>query len=230
MSAADAESLPNEDGRREVLLVDSHILTRQCLSSLLRGKAPDLVIRETSGFEEWDPSDSGALGAVFLRISDCDGSLEDQLSAISARNEVPANVPIVVLGGCDDMETALLAVSHGARCYLSSGLGVDEVIAALRLAMAGGIYMWPAPTRGATEPTGPVQETLPAPAAPDLDGAASVALTAREAEVMWHLRQGKQNKAIAFEMALSENTVKIHVSRILRKIGAKNRTGAALLR
>lgn len=72
-----------------------------------------------------------------------------------------------------------------------------------------------------------VPPALPAQLAATPTGFAETALTARETQVLLRLREGKPNKIIAHEMGISENTVKVHVRRILRKLRAANRTEAA---
>jgi DNA-binding NarL/FixJ family response regulator len=64
----------------------------------------------------------------------------------------------------------------------------------------------------------------------ELDGVSrnDAALTAREWEVLKILREGRQNKLIAFELGISENTVKVHLRNIMKKLHVSNRTQVVL--
>ena len=89
--------------------------------------------------------------------------------------------------------------------------------AAIRFVHAGGTYA-------------PLGQLLTIPAERNPTAAASSAdhqLTPRQAAVLEHLRQGKANKIIAYELSMSESTVKVHVRNIMRKLSATNRTQVA---
>lgn len=205
-----------------LLLVDSHDFTRQCMADLLSGGDESLTIRAVSGIDDAAPADCAGCAVVLLRLetADLEACLPDCLRQVSAW--LPG-VPVAVLCGACDMDTALAAVRHGVRAYLSPSLGIEQILAALRLVRAGGIYIAPAAQgaglRPCEPPPPPVRQPPPAAAA----------LTRREAEVLSHLRQGKPNKLIAYELGMSENTVKAHVGHILRKLKATNRAVIACM-
>lgn len=98
-------------------------------------------------------------------------------------------------------------------------LPADAFVHAIRVAMEGAADIGPS---GRTERPWPVETCA------DEDEPSAGLLSRREREVLAALRRGLSNKVIAGEMALSENTVKIHVRNVLRKLGATNRTMAAL--
>ena len=129
------------------------------------------------------------------------------------------NVPIVLLSDHDNVEEVAKAIRHGVRGYVPTSLELSELAAAIQCVEAGGTFV-PADTlirfvlhQRATSTSGLEVER------PLLEG-----LTPREMEVVARLRQGKPNKVIAYELEISESTVKAFVRRILIKLNALNRT------
>ena len=94
---------------------------------------------------------------------------------------------------------------------------------ALNLVFSGGIYVPPGAITLSAE-TGMRRR----PSEPAIDRASNYGLTQRQREVLDCLRAGKSNKQIAYELGLSEGTVKIHVTAIFKSLGVKNRTQAVI--
>jgi DNA-binding NarL/FixJ family response regulator len=115
------------------------------------------------------------------------------------RFERPA-LPIVVLSATHDRPTIDGAIAAGARGYLSKRADASEIVAAVRTVLRGG---------------------RPVPAASDPLG-----FTQRQSDVLRLLVQGKPNKLICRDLALSEGTVKVHVSAILRALNVHTRAQA----
>ena len=114
------------------------------------------------------------------------------------------------------------ALDLGAAGYIPKSAGMGVMLSALRLVLAGGIYVPPnlLHTQAAPDPASVTE----AAAALSPDG-----LTGRQREVLRLLGEGKANKEIARELDLSENTVKIHVAAVLKALGVNNRTKAAMV-
>lgn len=187
-----------------LLLVDAHPFTRQCMADLLGDGDGELKVRTVAAVGDLGPGDGAGCAMVLLRL-DWDGGA-DLPRSVAQLNELLPGVPVVVLSGRCDTDTALAAIRLGVRGYLSPSLDIDQILAALRLLRGGGVFI--APNSGADDRSRP-RET---------------GLTPREVEVLAHLRQGKPNKVIAYDLGLAENTVKAHVAHILKKLGAVNRT------
>jgi DNA-binding NarL/FixJ family response regulator len=155
--------------------------------------------------------------------------------------------PVIVIG-CGSECFAIEAINAGARGVLPVTDPLRIAIAAVRLVLAGGIYY---PLRFPPEFT-PVGDAildgrrrspaaLPRPQALDpgpgpsqpVNGAAATGdqtahFTARELDVLASLQRGRSNKWIASQLNLSENTVKVHIRHIMRKLKATNRTQAVI--
>jgi NarL family two-component system response regulator LiaR len=122
-------------------------------------------------------------------------------------------VKVVVLTSFAGEEAVLPAIRAGAAGYLLKDVGPAELAEALRVVHAGGAPLHPA-----------VAATVMHSVAEQ----ARDPLTAREREVLRLIARGLSNRLIARELALSEKTVKVHVSAVLGKLGVADRTQAAL--
>lgn len=124
-------------------------------------------------------------------------------------------VPVVVMSDIDDASNVVRALRGGARGYIPTSLPFNVAVEAVRLVEAGGIFV----------PVSSLQLDRN-----KLDGAKThEILTERQLMVVEAIRQGKANKQIAYELSMSEHTVKVHLRHIMRKLNAKNRTEVAVL-
>ena len=130
-------------------------------------------------------------------------------------------VPVIIVSGSDDLSDVHQALGNGAAGYIHKSTTPSVMLSALRLVLAGGIYVPPQAMR--QEPA-----RTAALAATQAKGVGENRLTARQLEVLRLLALGKPNKLIARELDLSEGTVKIHLSTIFRVLDVNNRTEAVL--
>ncbi|RME35633.1 MAG: DNA-binding response regulator [Gammaproteobacteria bacterium] len=127
-----------------------------------------------------------------------------------------APTPVVVITSAEGGEEALAARQAGAMGYLPKAMDSQLILDALRLILAGGVAIHPAPPGG-----GGGTQSDP--------GQVLERLTDRQVEVLRHLCRGEPNKRIASQLGLSVSTVKQHIHVILRTMGAANRTEAVVL-
>jgi DNA-binding NarL/FixJ family response regulator len=146
------------------------------------------------------------------------------VDGITAVRSLAAVTRVLMLTYTEDPEVVRAAVRGGASGYLVHGaFSAEELAAAVRDTV-----------RGSGNPLSPVAVTalmsaLKEPAAPIADGVperARFGLSAREAEVMDLIAQGRANREIAATLFLTEKTVKNHVNRIFSKLGVENRAAA----
>ncbi|MBP6897961.1 DNA-binding NarL/FixJ family response regulator [Pseudacidovorax sp. 1753] len=149
------------------------------------------------------------------------------------RRRHPA-VPVIVVSGYEDPAMMRAVLDRGALGFIPKAYSPDVMLSAVRLVMAGGVYVPPmmlsalpgglAPHAG----TEPLVRAAPAPAAaPTLEHLRNV-LTERQVEVLQLLSQGKPNKLIGRSLGISEGTVKIHLAAIFRALNVRNRTEAVV--
>lgn len=198
-----------------VLLVDDHPIVREGLLSAL-GDEGDLQIVGAAGSAE------EALSLAERLLPDV-VLLDLELPGMGGIDAIPlllGTLPapkVVVFTAYATDDRVLGAIRAGARGYLLKGAPAHEIARAVRTVNQGGSHLEPAiAARLVAELRGP-------------PGGAGAQLTAREHEVLRLLGQGMSNKRIARLLSISERTVKFHVSSLLRKLGASNRTQALSL-
>ena len=132
--------------------------------------------------------------------------------------------PVLATAPCGMRQEALAALDAGAAGFIPKTIGVDEFCRAVRLVLAGDVYvprqlLDQAPANTATASGVP-------PVAP---AEVLARLTPRQNEVLGQLGLGKSNTEIATALGLSEKTVRVHITAILQRLGVTNRTRAALI-
>jgi len=138
---------------------------------------------------------------------------------VQARAHYPS-VPVVVISGREDQDIAQRTLLHGASAFIAKSASVSTIIDALQTILRGDVW------------SPPVQHsTASARVHPDeADAARRVAsLTPQQFRVLSMLCSGQSNKRIALQIEVSEATVKAHMTAILEKMGAENRTQAVLI-
>ena len=196
-----------------LLLADDHPVLRDGLAAILATQ-PDFQVVGQAG--------DGAEAVRLAQTRHPDVILMDLampgMDGVEAIQRIRAAHPtarILVFTAFDTDERILGAVQAGAQGYLLKGAPRDELFHAIRVVHAGGSLLHPVVA------TKLLRHMSDAPR-PE-------ALTERELEVLTRLGRGLQNKEIAGELGISERTVKFHVSSILGKLGAGNRTEAVSL-
>jgi DNA-binding NarL/FixJ family response regulator len=202
-----------------VLIVDDHPVFRDGLAGLL-ATLPDVEIAGTAGTAE------EALAVLLDSAPDIvlmDINLPGA-SGVEATREVLAAAPataVLVVSMVDDDDSVFAALAAGARGYVLKGASAGEITAALRTVAAGGAVFGAGIASRLLAKT-PAHLSGPAPPSQQND------LTAREREVLDLLADGASNRQIARSLGISLKTVQNHVSRILDKLQAADRTQAAL--
>ena len=130
-------------------------------------------------------------------------------------------IPVILLTTFDDDAALLEGIRAGAKGYLLKDVSLAKLTEAVRLVANGGSMIRPVVTERL------LQGFADAPLPPD-DGYGGEALTDREIEIMRLMTGGYSNREIAVALCISEGTVKNHVSSILAKFGARDRTRAVL--
>ncbi len=201
-----------------VLIVDDHPVFRDGLAGLL-ATLPEVEVVGTAGTAEEALTalqDNGP--DVVLMDINLPGS--SGVEATRRAAEIAPDTAVLVVTMVDDDDSVFAALAAGARGYVLKGASGDEIAAALRTVAAGGAVF------GAGIATRLLARTpaqRPSPAPPSRDD-----LTARECEVLSLLADGASNRHIARSLGISLKTVQNHVSRILDKLQAADRTQAAL--
>jgi DNA-binding NarL/FixJ family response regulator len=147
---------------------------------------------------------------------------------ITATGQITAELPgirILILTTFDLDDYVHAGLRAGASGFLLKDVPAPDLIAAIRTVAAGDAVLSPSTTRRLIERFVPLLPTTEAAAATD----SLATLTNREREVFALVAQGRSNREIADDLFLSEGTVKIHVSRLLGKLGLRDRVHAVIL-
>jgi DNA-binding NarL/FixJ family response regulator len=184
----------------------------------IRARASDITVAPESALAA---AGGGVPDMVLLEVRDSRIARKRLPGTLAKIRQRHAEAPIVLIAEDDDLAFASEALRMGVRGIVARDLPADIVVAAVRLVLAGGIFI----------PPGLVDycRGRPAEAAGDVPRARLVAqLTQRELDILEQVRAGHPNKVIAYELRMSESTVKTHLRNIMRKAKAKNRTELAL--
>jgi DNA-binding NarL/FixJ family response regulator len=191
-----------------VLLIEDHFLARVALHSVLSGHPQIQIVGEAG---------DGELGISMYRSLHPDVVVLDlRLPRISGFDVITAlrkefsAVRIVVLSNYQGSEDIYRAVRNGAMAYLTKDASGEELLSAIQSVDRGLRYL----PHGALDR---LAERMP-----------SVDLTPRETEVLACITKGRSNREIAEELKIAEKTVRIHVSSLLEKMGARDRTQATI--
>ena len=207
------------------LLVDDHWVSRAALKPLLTQIDKKARFLEADNFDDALKlaEGSSSLGLVLLDL--VLPGLES-LDGISRLMEKAPEVPVVIFSMVENRHEVLRTVEQGVAGFIPKTASGDEIVKALEVVLSGELYL----------PRMLLKETARQPAESTsfipIDGAPRQAianLTGRQRQVLSYLAQGMTNTKIATELGLSENTVRIHISAILRTLDLDNRTQAALL-
>lgn len=201
-----------------VVVVDDQTLVRQGIRTLLEIAAIDVVGEADDGRTALDVVAAVAPDVILLdlRMPRYDG-----LWTLRELRERGIDVPVLVLTTFDDDTLVLDALRAGARGYLLKDVTVEQLTRAVRTLADGGTLVAPSITSRmlrALRTVPPASDAVP-PAQP---------LTARETEVLRLMAEGYTNREISGALSLVEGTVKNHVSTILLKLSARDRTNAVL--
>jgi len=216
MEESDTETQTQDLGTVTVLIADDHGILREGLKGLL-GEYDDLnVIDEAvTGVQAVEKVRALTPDILLLDLIMPEMGGVEVLEALAAE-KLPTRV--IVLTGADDDELLARCIQSGAMGYLLKDAASTQLVDAIRSVAAGGCWLPPGLTeklfRGmAKKPQGE-------------DSAKLSLLTARETEVFKLLGEAKSNAYIADTLFISEHTVKVHVGRILEKLGLSSRAEA----
>jgi DNA-binding NarL/FixJ family response regulator len=203
-----------------LLLVDDHTSFRGALAFMLDREDDITVVGEAGSLAE-----AQAIlerGPVDVALVDLDLAGEDGTSLVKTIHASYPESATIVLTANQRPESRAMAVAAGAVGVLLKTTSIPDVLAAVRTAAAGESLISPAEIVA-------LYRSAAAYHAKTVEGERALeSLTAREADVLRALAEGLDNQAIADRLYISHETVRSHIVRILRKLGAESRLQAVL--
>ena len=191
----------------KIMLADDHELVREMIADYLvrQGKFDVQCVDNLDNAFELNRR-SGPFDLILLDYS-MPGM--EMFSGFEAMRET-VDCPVAILSGTAPPDVAHLVLEAGAAGFIPKTLRPRDLLLAVRRMLSGEVY----------RPEGFLS--------PD-DAGERISLTARQKDVLRGLCEGKSNKEIARELDIQEVTVKLHIKTLSRKLGARNRTHAAML-
>jgi two-component system invasion response regulator UvrY len=189
-----------------VLIIDDHEIVRRGLKEILADEFPKLkageaensrMALELAATQEWD-----------IILLDINIPGRSGLEVLEEMKRLRPNMPVLVLSAYPEEEFAIRSLKLGASGYLNKSLSSDEVVIAVKKAMAGGKYV-----------TAAFAEKLAASLGSGIHHSPHESLSGRELQILLTIAKGRTIKEIAVELALSEKTVGTYRSRISKKMG-----------
>lgn len=196
----------------KILIADDHELFLDGLRLVLSDLDSEIAVDTASNHHELQQKADGKT-AYDLILTDLAMPGMPWHESLRRLKENNPDTPIVVLSAVTEPENVLQAVDIGASGFIPKTSSSKIILSALHLILAGGLYL--------------PSELLSLQNKPE-DSAVKGILTPRQLDVLRLMGQGKPNKIIARELDLSEGTVKLHVTAILKALNVINRTGAVI--
>jgi DNA-binding NarL/FixJ family response regulator len=227
-ASKEAFGLPiSDDGRtarrslrtQTMALINPRTLERECFVRSIELSHPRVSVVGYGSPQEWREDCDGQRATVVLyNIGARAVSDRETAAELAQLVEEAQPAPVIVLAESEDLREMIAAIDCGAKGYIPASVSFEVIVEATRLASCGGMFLPAASVLSLRDAIAPKPE--PASGAEEL-------LTSRQAAVADALRRGKANKIIAYELNMSESTVKVHIRNIMKKLKATNRTEAA---
>jgi DNA-binding NarL/FixJ family response regulator len=197
---------------KKALLVDDHVFLREAMASVMAHEFPFLHLLQAGDLAEACRvlAAHADVDLVLLDLTLPDGH---GLDAVPTLREY-TQATLVVVSADDSHDTVLAAIQAGAAGFIPKTTASGAMLEALRTVMSGGVHLPRA-----------LLDAAPAPVVAD---GPDLGLSPRQSDVLRMLIEGKSNKLISRELAISESTVKTHLAAIFRRLDASTRTQAVV--
>lgn len=203
-----------ENARYRFLIADDHPLFRGALRQALEGMFEGVVIVETGSLDEMgralDADEDVDLVLLDLNMPGVRGFS----GLLYLRAQFPG-VPVMVVSATEDAVVIRRCMELGASGFIPKSLGIEAIRSAIGRVLEGGVWVPPDIDVSGRDENSDLVARL-------------ASLTPQQVRVLMMLSEGLLNKQIAYELSVSEATVKAHVSAILQKLGVESRTQAVI--
>ena len=202
-----------------ILIVDDHPLFRHALIQAVRYSLPQAQIHETAAVNEfYERLENGPEPDLVLLDLNLPGA-SGFSALVHVRAQYPS-LPIIVVSAHEEASIIQRSIAHGAMGYIPKSAHPSHIGEAIRQVLEGDIWL---------PPNLPANMNFDPRAADETALAERIqSLTPQQFRVLMMVAEGLLNKQIAYELDVSEATIKAHVTAIFRKLGVQNRTQAVL--
>lgn len=210
----------------KILIADDHELFLQGLEFILKKEYPSAEIVLTGSYT--------GIFSIFEKNRDFDLILTDLAmpganwrEAIAKIHETCPETPIIIISAVFEQEILQETYNLGVSGYVSKSFSNSLILSAINLVMAGGMFIPPEIMKMSMKSSSEsVRDLIRDLDRPRMSGNNNCGLTPRQTEVLECLAEGFSNKQIAYKLGLSEGTVKIHITLLMRTLEVTNRTAA----
>ena len=208
------------------LIADDHELFLQGLEFILHQEYPQTEIITAKNYTD--------IFEILAKQNDFDLILTDLampgydwLDAIAKIHQICPDIPLIIISAVFEREILQKTYNLGVSGYVSKAFPKNLIIGAINLVLAGGMYIPPEILQTGLKSSSEQVRQIAKDLSASVDAkASSYNVTPRQREVLNCMAEGLQNKQIAYKLGLSEGTVKIHITQLMRTLGVSNRTAA----
>jgi DNA-binding NarL/FixJ family response regulator len=200
-----------------ILIADDHPLFRGALRQALLSAMPGTQLAEAGSFQAVTEALSGGLEVDLILLDLTMPGVQGFSGLLFLRADYP-QVPVMIVSANDDPGVVKRCIDFGALGFMPKTLDAEEMARAVRSVLAGNVWV-PAGIDFSAGQDNETADTI----------RRLMTLTPQQVRVLMMLSEGLLNKQIAYELSVSEATVKAHVSAILQKLGVDSRTQAVIL-
>lgn len=220
------ETHPNGTNRKDhksaaarkpgIVVIHQRAFFRDCFVRCLEISYGSHRIFAFASISEWRNSAEQNSITPAVIVFFLDASESSSIADLQFLESSAADIPVIIMSDIDDTNYVIHALRNGARGYIPTSLPFNIAVEAVRLVEAGGTFV-------------PVSSLVLDKDKQETASRTNELLTERQMMVVEALCQGMANKQIAYELGMSEHTVKVHLRHIMRKLKVRNRTEVAVL-
>jgi DNA-binding NarL/FixJ family response regulator len=193
-----------------IVVADDHPLFRAALRSAVDKAAPGAEVVECASLAE--AKAAMVAGPVDLLLLDLKLSDSEGMAGLAAVRAEQPTVPVAVVSASEDAPVVRHALGLGAAGFIPKSSSLPQMVEAIAAILAGDSWAPDVPEADDDDPAGRV-----------------ASLTPSQLRILEGLKAGRLNKQIAFDLGVSEATIKAHLTSVFRKLGVHNRTQAVIL-
>lgn len=201
----------------KIIIADDHPLFRTAMQQAVKQIVPNAEIVQAENLPELQERAEQHKDADMVLLDLQMPGAHGFSGLVFLRSHYP-DIPVIVVSACEDPAIMCQAIDHEASGYIAKSSSLDEISAAINKVLAGDIYL---PEKA--------QQFSHQPDTKAIDLANRLAsLTPQQFRVLSMMTEGMLNKQIAYDLEVSEATIKAHVTAIFRKLGVRTRTQAVI--
>lgn len=202
--------------QHRIVIADDHPLFRGALRQALADGQFDIEMAEAGSLEEVVNAIEESADTDLILLDLAMPGVKGFSGLMYLRAQYPG-IPVVVISASEDAAVVRRCIEFGASGFIPKSVGAETIRTAIRQVLEGGVWLPAGLDLTAGEESGVA----------DLVSRLAT-LTPQQVRVLMMLSEGLLNKQIAYELSVSEATVKAHVSAILQKLGVESRTQAVI--